>query len=328
MSWTYDDPASWGHLLLLVGMGLLGGCGPSEAPERSVSFPMEWSPVDSLNATLPDGVEVSAGRNDTIPLRAWAVRVSDPQRHRVELHRSDEPDGVEPVSRFAQQGVACVAMNGGYYDPNTDPIEPAGLVVNDGRLVTPPTDTLRRDGTNYPVARGAWGIREDGTAMVAWTTRRNDSLLAWRRPPRHRPDAVAPLPPRTAAHPWRIEDAVGAGPVLVAAGTTAVTDDAEVFFGTGIPNVHPRTAVGVTEAGGLLLVVVDGRQSISRGVDLNELARLLRDLGAVEAVNLDGGGSSTLVVQGHLLNRPTGGTTQREVVTAVGVQCHDSVPGR
>ena len=43
MSWTCDDPASWKHLLLLVGMGLLAGCGPSDAPQGSASFPMDWA---------------------------------------------------------------------------------------------------------------------------------------------------------------------------------------------------------------------------------------------------------------------------------------------
>lgn len=129
------------------------------------------------------------------------------------------------------------------------------------------------------------------------------------------------MPSRSAAEPWSVEEAVGAGPVLVAAGTTAVTADAEVFFGTGIPEVHPRTAAGVTDGGGLLLVVVDGRQSASRGVDLQALAQLMRDRGAVEAVNLDGGGSSTLVVLGHRLNRPEGRDREREVSSAVVVDC-------
>jgi len=81
--------------------------------------------------------------------------------------------------------------------------------------------------------------------------------------------------------------------------------------------VHPRTAVGYTATGALIVLVVDGRQSASRGVDLVELATLMMDLDCVEAVNLDGGGSSTLVVNGVLLNRPTGGTYQREVMSAL-----------
>jgi exopolysaccharide biosynthesis protein len=67
----------------------------------------------------------------------------------------------------------------------------------------------------------------------------------------------------------------------------------------------------------LIILVVDGRQQHSRGVDLEELAGILHDLGVEEAMNLDGGGSSTLVVNKTLINRPTGGTFQREVMSAL-----------
>lgn len=77
---------------------------------------------------------------------------------------------------------------------------------------------------------------------------------------------------------------------------------------------HPRTAAGIVNARTLLLVVVDGRHpDYSNGIPLDELARLMKDLGAKEAINLDGGGSSTLVsldpVTGTRIdrNRPSGG---------------------
>jgi hypothetical protein len=194
-------------------------------------------------------------------------------------------------------------------------------------MLAPPTDTVRRDTIPYPVARGALGVTDDGTPDVTWTSHRRDTLWQWARPPRHRAGTPAPMPPRTAARPWAVDDAVGAGPVLVAAGTTAVSADAEVFFGTSIPDVHPRTAAGVTADGDLLLLVVDGRQEVSRGVSLVELAQMMQNLGAVEAVNLDGGGSSAMVVDGHLLNRPEGGTTEREVVSAVVVDCRGRTAG-
>ena len=116
-----------------------------------------------------------------------------------------------------------------------------------------------------------------------------------------------------------MQDAVAAGPCLVVNGEIYVTDTAEVFFGTSIPEVHPRTAAGYTLDGDLVLLVVDGRQDESRGVDLYELATIMRDLGCIEALNLDGGGSSTLVANQELLNRPAGGTVQREVMSALAV---------
>ena len=68
-------------------------------------------------------------------------------------------------------------------------------------------------------------------------------------------------------------------------------------------------------------MIVDGRQRNSRGVTLTELSDLMKAVGAVDAINLDGGGSSTLVVGNTLLNRPTGGTFQREIVSAIGITC-------
>ncbi|GAB4454140.1 MAG: hypothetical protein OHK0029_08390 [Armatimonadaceae bacterium] len=71
---------------------------------------------------------------------------------------------------------------------------------------------------------------------------------------------------------------------------------------------HPRTAIGVTRDGKLLLLTVDGRQAgLSRGASLTEMAILLQRYGAVEAVNLDGGGSSACVVNNMVVNAPSDG---------------------
>ena len=101
-------------------------------------------------------------------------------------------------------------------------------------------------------------------------------------------------------------DALGGNPRLVVDGAVAGTevDGTGEFFGR-----HSRTAVGVTADGRLLLVVVDGRQpGYSRGMTLRELAELLHRLGAVQAMNLDGGGSSEMVVNGLPASRPSDGT--------------------
>ena len=85
---------------------------------------------------------------------------------------------------------------------------------------------------------------------------------------------------------------------------------------------YPRCALGVGDDE-LLAVCCDGRRSgVDAGLDLGELARLLLSLGAREAINLDGGGSATLVHRGHLLNRPYSNEDQpapesRPVVTAL-----------
>lgn len=81
--------------------------------------------------------------------------------------------------------------------------------------------------------------------------------------------------------------------------------------------LHPRTAVGIDRDNGkVLLLVVDGRSRASRGYTMVELARTLRALGAEDALNLDGGGSSTLVGRGQsgtrkVLNEPSDGAQRR-----------------
>ncbi|MFN8232099.1 MAG: phosphodiester glycosidase family protein [Actinomycetota bacterium] len=109
-----------------------------------------------------------------------------------------------------------------------------------------------------------------------------------------------------------VRDLVGGGPVLLRDGETTIGGCSQPICG---PN--PRTAVGVTADGVVLLVVVDGRRAgYSSGMTLLALANLMRSLGAVDATNLDGGGSSTVVVQGDLMNRPSDGA-ERPVPSAI-----------
>jgi hypothetical protein len=100
---------------------------------------------------------------------------------------------------------------------------------------------------------------------------------------------------------WNASDVVGGMPILVQNGRGVATSCSTAFCGR-----NPRTAIGWTGNGHLLLVVVDGRRpKWSQGATLNEMAQIMRDLGAVEALNLDGGGSSTMVVRGEVVNKPS-----------------------
>ncbi|MEX2292065.1 MAG: phosphodiester glycosidase family protein [Mycobacteriales bacterium] len=108
-------------------------------------------------------------------------------------------------------------------------------------------------------------------------------------------------------------DVLGGNPLLVVGRRVAGdVNGSGAFF-----DRHPRTAVGVTDAGQLLLVVVDGRQgSYSAGMTLRELADFMLSLGARDAINLDGGGSSELFLNGLVANRPSDGG-ERSVSSAL-----------
>lgn len=92
------------------------------------------------------------------------------------------------------------------------------------------------------------------------------------------------------------------GPALVKDGQVTVRSSDEV--GRAMTS-NPRTAIGQISEGHYLLVVSDGRTKESTGLSLRQLAELMQSLGAQIAYNLDGGGSSTMVFQGRVVNNPT-----------------------
>ena len=92
------------------------------------------------------------------------------------------------------------------------------------------------------------------------------------------------------------------GPVLVENGQIAVTENDEVGMAMAS---NPRTAIGTVAKNHYLFVVSDGRTSESAGSSLYELANFIKSLGATNVYNLDGGGSSTMVFQGEVVNNPT-----------------------
>ena len=113
-----------------------------------------------------------------------------------------------------------------------------------------------------------------------------------------------------------VGDAIGGGPVLVRSGRPVYRAN-EAFETSLLAPRHPRSAVGQTADGRILLVAVDGRQSgYSVGMTTFEMAQTLVRLGAVRGMQLDGGGSTTLAFDGKILNRPSD-KTERPISNAL-----------
>ncbi|HXV34751.1 MAG TPA: phosphodiester glycosidase family protein [Gaiellaceae bacterium] len=115
---------------------------------------------------------------------------------------------------------------------------------------------------------------------------------------------------RFAAFPDGALDAIGGGPLLVRDGAP-VRRPGEGFTFDQLDRRHPRTAVGQLADGSYLFVVADGRSRRSAGLTTWRLAQTMADLGAVTALNFDGGGSSTLSFDGRVLNTPSDGVPRR-----------------
>ncbi|WP_151735396.1 phosphodiester glycosidase family protein ['Paenibacillus yunnanensis' Narsing Rao et al. 2020] len=185
----------------------------------------------------------------------------------------------EVTSEIAENNDALFAVNGDYYGFRED-----GVIIRGG--------TVYRDN---PV-RDAMALLSDGT-METYNEEEIDSseLLA-----------------------QGVTNTLSFGPILIQDGQ--ITSDfssvkIDTNFGNrSIQNANPRTAIGMIAPNHYVFVVVDGRnEGYSRGMTLTELAQLMQDLGATEAYNLDGGGSSTMYFMGRVVNNPQGKNQERGV---------------
>jgi hypothetical protein len=218
--------------------------------------------------------------------RLWREELADGDRTTIYavLHRGPVRTRVVHFPEPARLDVWCAARGieeavvGGFF--LRDPYRPLGEVWIGGRAVD-----------HEPVA-GPFGERRGCVVSGDGTV----ELLA---------RAAAPGQPRG--------DLLQAGPRLIADGRITfdpARDDEGFSAGAGqfdsdiTDGRHPRAALGVRD--GLLVVVAcDGRRThVDAGLTMAELATVMAALGAEHAINHDGGGSTTLVHRGHLLNRP------------------------
>ena len=118
----------------------------------------------------------------------------------------------------------------------------------------------------------------------------------------------------------RICTLVGGWPRLVVDGRS-IADSVDLLEGT-FPRFsvtrHPRTGVGFSrDSATIYFITVDGRSESSSGMSLGELASLMQSLGVAQGLNLDGGGSTTLVIRGHVVNHPSDSAGERTVGNAL-----------
>ena len=284
---------------------------------KKQNIPMDWSKFD---IDLPKGIEVYSGVNNEIPLKAWVAKIDLKEKNIfAKVLSSSDKDHTETPLQFLENTGARIVINGGFFNSDKNPTQHVGLLKTKGILEEPASHSVYRDSERFYISRGAFGIDRDGKIDIAWCSTKNDSIFEWKRPLTNRPGYPNPSISFSNATYWDVKDAVHAGPVLISDGQIDLTLEDEVFFNTPVAGVQPRSAVGYTKDNHLILMVVDGRQLDSRGVYLEELAIMMSEFKCHEALNLDGGGSSAIVADSRLLNRPIGRTTQREVMSAIGI---------
>ncbi len=114
---------------------------------------------------------------------------------------------------------------------------------------------------------------------------------------------------------WKMQTAVGGGPVLLQRGGIKISNEEELkFAGKAIEDKHPRTAMGYTRDNKLIILVIEGRNpGKAEGSTLTQEAQIFKDIGCWEALNLDGGGSSCMLINGQETIKVSDATGQRPV---------------
>lgn len=186
---------------------------------------------------------------------------------------------IDYTTNIAAENNAIFAINGDYYGFRSD-----GIVIRNGML-------LRDEGVRDGVA-----VYSDGTMKSYEETNVTGEELV----------------SAGALHTFSF------GPILVENGEAIQSFDSvsidKNFGNRSIQSSNPRTGIAWIDANHYLFVVVDGRSTgYSKGMTLNEFALLFEELGATTAYNLDGGGSSTMVFRGEIVNNPLGRNKEREV---------------
>ena len=279
------------------------------------SPPKPWKPI---TGKVPTGVSVYSLTLEQ-PLRAWMV-VTDLKKSGLDFRPlvSTEKDGKESVSSLASKAGAVVAVNASYFKLKGNPCEIVGWFVLDGKRLSRASSFQMHRDVKFTVARSALIWTRAGLLRTAWVREHEGKVVELSRPIPNKDlePARGERARGTGRSVGEVKHAVAAGPMLIKNGDMRVTNDEEMLF-AGRDDRHPRTVVGL-RGSKLYLMVIDGRQKgVSRGSTLLQAARLMSEWGVSNAMNLDGGGSSTLVVGGRLINLPLGRKYQRSVPTAL-----------
>jgi hypothetical protein len=178
------------------------------------------------------------------------------------------------------------------------------IYIRRGAVASSSGNAIPRDGAVL-AAYGAGARLKEVEAMLDGDTVRVLLTTMPRMPSRHPPALL-----------------IGGWPRILKDGRFVATD-APTVEGTISRNAemrHPRTAIGFSrDSSTLYLLTVDGRSENSGGMTLIELATMLRKLGAWQAMNFDGGGSTTMVIEGAVVNKPSDTTGEREVGNVLAV---------
>ncbi len=270
-----------------------------------MSQPISWK-ESTQSVSLPPGVKLWKGERSSPALQIWALEV-DLKQPSIGIRPYQGDPAL--VSDFSKSTGAFAAVNGGYFGGSTS----YSAVVYPEIVKSQNVSAVTRNGISYPVMRSFFSLNKDLNPSIDWIYHFGEGKSNIYRFPYPLPYTLNDPSPKQV--PSR-EDGVdfqnlligiGGGPVLVRDGIRNITYNQEVMWGSGVglSNRDPRTAVGFTADKRIFLITADGRQAKSEGVSLTELADIFLTFQCTHAMNLDGGGSSAMAIEGSLVNTPS-----------------------
>lgn len=273
--------------LLLLAVGLQAQQAPLKPAEQIADGVLLYR-LDDPSLLSPPG-----------PVAVRALRL-DPGKVTLEIGRGagEEPEPQTVAAIAARRPGAIAAINAGFFSLQTG--RPTDFLKIDGEVVS---------GTSRP--RGAVGILDgDEVATLIF-----DRLTVAAR---SRPPTYKPLLGTSPADWARTSHAVSGAGLLMLDGRE-LTDWRDERIAEGFDTTrHPRTIIGTDAEGAIWLVTVDGRNpALSLGMSFAELHRLSKRLGLRSVLNLDGGGSTTMWVDGGIMNHPSDPEGTRKVSDAI-----------
>ena len=273
------------YLCLFLALVLLLSAGCAPAPE--VPDVEGWTLLEEKTQEAPDGISYRERLYQDTEEKPYRVCILELDPAKVTLQTGTSQNGYELMPSVKQtvrehalaalqDGVNVVAaVNGDYFDIESTYI-PTGLSVKNGVMI-------RDNSRNRPYS----AVTKEGQYLISR-------------------GGIDGIDPNT------LDMAVGGHYILVWDGEQQEPNLVDAPWTTK----HPRTLAGVREDGTILLVVIDGRQpELSNGATLIECAQLMDSLGAVKAINHDGGGSSTMLIRDgenfQVMNSPSDGNERR-----------------
>lgn len=307
---------------------------PAQPPVRGLPQRISWSPLHwikarSLDEHLPYSLNVFLTKDSVHgrPFRACYVE-SDPYDLKVDF--AARVGHYTPTEFFTRETdpAPYVIVNGAQYSPETN--RNLQLVIQDRRLVSYNQTAIRigQDSLYHYITPSAIGINGARHVDVGWVftdSTRDYPLLMLKGPsdPRYskgsrsNPSILDIRSENSNAEigarcmQWPMETAVGGGPTLIKRGEVFISSREEVRFYGKEDELEARTAMGYTRENKLIILVIEGgHPGEATGATLAEEALIMKDLGCWEALNMDGGASTCLLINGQAIIKPATGTEE------------------